>query len=150
MPDYNDYFHQRYFAGCRWIFNPFTEGYAEIRNFLAPREFRIFSVHDHRSTIKIFLVFAAFFVAVQFFYTLGFIGMLVAAVLIVMYLLCASDENRVKVLRWTGIDLLLSGTKSHFRIRYSNKSITLHTARFPWHRGHSDLRHNGRQRRVHA
>ncbi len=38
LPDYNDYFHQRYFAGCRWIFNPFTEGYDEIRDFLAPRE----------------------------------------------------------------------------------------------------------------
>lgn len=38
LPDYNDALHQRYFAGCRWIFNPFTKGYAEIRNYLAPRE----------------------------------------------------------------------------------------------------------------
>ena len=38
LPDYNDYTHVRYFAGCRWIFNPFTEGYAEIRNYLAPRK----------------------------------------------------------------------------------------------------------------
>ncbi len=45
----------------------------------------------------------------QFFYTLSFIGMLVAAILIVMYLLCINFEHRVRVLRWTGIDLILSG-----------------------------------------
>jgi hypothetical protein len=38
LPDYNDLRHQRFFAGCRWIFNPFTEGYEEIRNYLAPRK----------------------------------------------------------------------------------------------------------------
>ena len=37
FPDYNDASHQRFYAGCRWIFNPFTEGYDRIRNFLAPR-----------------------------------------------------------------------------------------------------------------
>ena len=37
LPDYNDLKHQRYYAGCRWIFNPFTEGYDQIRNYLAPR-----------------------------------------------------------------------------------------------------------------
>ena len=42
LPDYNDHFHQRYFAGCRWIFNPFTKGYTEIRNYLAPRESILF------------------------------------------------------------------------------------------------------------
>ena len=47
LPDYNDYRHQRYFAGCRWLFNPFTEGYDQIRNILAPRNFAsclIFSI----------------------------------------------------------------------------------------------------------
>jgi hypothetical protein len=39
LPDYNDLRHQRFFAGCRWIFNPFTEGYPEIRNYLAPRKY---------------------------------------------------------------------------------------------------------------
>ena len=38
LPDYNDLMHRRYFAGCRWIFNPFTKGYDQIRNFLAPRK----------------------------------------------------------------------------------------------------------------
>ena len=38
FPDYNDPEHQRFYAGCRWIFNPFTPGYDQIRNFLAPRK----------------------------------------------------------------------------------------------------------------
>ena len=37
LPDVNDLKHQRYFAGCRWLFNPFTEGYDQMRNILAPR-----------------------------------------------------------------------------------------------------------------
>ena len=39
LSDYNDYQHRRYFAGCRWLFNPFTKGYENIRNYLAPRKF---------------------------------------------------------------------------------------------------------------
>lgn len=38
LPDFNDLKHQRFYAGCRWIFNPFTEGYDEIRSYLAPRK----------------------------------------------------------------------------------------------------------------
>ena len=38
FPDYNDPEHQRFYAGCRWLFNPFTPGYDQIRNFLAPRK----------------------------------------------------------------------------------------------------------------
>ena len=38
LADYNDNLHQRRFAGCRWIFNPFTKGYGEIRNYLVPRK----------------------------------------------------------------------------------------------------------------
>ncbi len=87
LPDYNDNAHRRYFAGCRWIFNPFTEGYDDIRDFLAP----------------------PFFVAVQFFFTLCFIGMLVAVVLIIMYLLFINYDKRVAVLKWTGVDLIISG-----------------------------------------
>ena len=42
FPDYNDLEHKRFYAGCRWIFNPFTEGYEKIRNFLAPRMIIVF------------------------------------------------------------------------------------------------------------
>ena len=52
---------------------------------------------------------AAFFQATQFFFTLCFIGMLIAIVFIVMYLLCINEYYRVSVLRWTGIDLIVSG-----------------------------------------
>lgn len=87
LPDYNDLRHQRFFAGCRWIFNPFTEGYEEIRNYLAP----------------------PFFVATQFFYTLSFINILIAIILVVMYMLCIQDNYRVVALRWIGIDLAVAG-----------------------------------------
>merc|ERR1712086_800523 len=87
FPDYNDPEHQRFYAGCRWLFNPFTPGYDQIRNFLAP----------------------PFFVATQFFYTLSFIAMLIAIIFVVMYLLCVDEYYRVNVLRWTGIDLIIGG-----------------------------------------
>ena len=45
IPDYNDLDHRRFFAGCRWIFNPFTEGYAEIRNYLVPRKCTVGLIH---------------------------------------------------------------------------------------------------------
>jgi hypothetical protein len=52
---------------------------------------------------------SAFFVATQFFFTLCFVGMLLAIAMVLMYLLCIDDYYRVKVLRWTGVDLLISG-----------------------------------------
>jgi len=85
-PDYNDLKHQQYYAGCRWIFNPFTAGYDKIRTYLVP----------------------PFFVAVQFFFTLCFIGVLLASVMVLSYLLCIEDYYRVKVLRWTGFTLVTS------------------------------------------
>ena len=38
LPDYNDPKYQKFFAGCRWIFDPFTEGYSELKNYLRPRK----------------------------------------------------------------------------------------------------------------
>lgn len=29
---------ERFFAGCRWVYDPFTTGYSEIRGFLLPRK----------------------------------------------------------------------------------------------------------------
>lgn len=48
-----------------------------------------------------------FFVATQFFFTICFVGMLVAIAMVLMYLLCIDDYYRVKVLRWIGFDLLV-------------------------------------------
>ena len=55
------------------------------------------------------ITFSAFFVATQFFFTLCFVGMLLAIAMVLMYLLCIDDYYRVKVLRWTGVDLIVSG-----------------------------------------
>ena len=38
LPDQNDLTYKRFFVACRWIFNPFTEGYAEIRYLIVPRK----------------------------------------------------------------------------------------------------------------
>jgi hypothetical protein len=63
-----------------------------------------------RPIFKILFSFcSAFFVATQFFFTLCFVGMLLAIAMVLMYLLCIDDYYRVKVLRWTGVDLLVSG-----------------------------------------
>lgn len=39
LPDVNDDYQRRFFVGCRWVFDPFTHGYDEIRGFLIPRKF---------------------------------------------------------------------------------------------------------------
>lgn len=38
LSDPNDQYLNRFFTGCRWIFDPFTTGYQEIRSFLVPRK----------------------------------------------------------------------------------------------------------------
>ena len=38
FPDPNDLSYKRFFVACRWIFNPFTDGYAEIRYLIVPRK----------------------------------------------------------------------------------------------------------------
>jgi len=38
LSDPNDEYLNRFFTGCRWIFDPFTTGYQEIRSFLVPRK----------------------------------------------------------------------------------------------------------------
>lgn len=36
LADPTDPGEQTFFVGCRWIFDPFTKGYNEIRHFLLP------------------------------------------------------------------------------------------------------------------
>lgn len=38
LADPNDDYNRRFFVGCRWVFDPFTTGYDEIRGFLIPRK----------------------------------------------------------------------------------------------------------------
>lgn len=62
----------RYFVGCRWIYDPFTTGYDQIRGFLVP----------------------SFMVATQFFFTLCFIFVLLAAILTLIYFLCCGPDQK--------------------------------------------------------
>ncbi|CAG9823375.1 unnamed protein product [Phaedon cochleariae] len=64
--------HHRFFVGCRWIYDPFTTGYDEIRGFLVPD----------------------FMVATQFFFTLCFISVLLGAVLTLIYFLCCGPDQK--------------------------------------------------------
>jgi len=50
-----------------------------------------------------------FFIATQFFFTISFVGMLVAGALVMMYLLCIDEFFKVWFLRWSGFDLIISG-----------------------------------------
>lgn len=54
LADPNDDYNRRFFVGCRWVFDPFTTGYDEIRGFLIPREFEINEVTFSFSTIIIY------------------------------------------------------------------------------------------------
>lgn len=36
LPDPQDEYQRRFFVGCRWIFDPFTKGYDQIRGYLMP------------------------------------------------------------------------------------------------------------------
>jgi hypothetical protein len=36
LPDVNDDYQRRFFVGCRWVYDPFTTGYDQIRGFLLP------------------------------------------------------------------------------------------------------------------
>lgn len=38
LPDPSDKYHRRSFVGCRWVYDPFTAGYDQIRGYLLPRK----------------------------------------------------------------------------------------------------------------
>ncbi|XP_014470523.1 PREDICTED: uncharacterized protein LOC106742267 [Dinoponera quadriceps] len=63
---------RRFFVGCRWIYDPFTAGYSEIRGFLLP----------------------AFMVATQVFFTLCFLLGLITFCLILLFTLCCDPERK--------------------------------------------------------
>ncbi|XP_063709849.1 claudin domain-containing protein 1 isoform X2 [Culicoides brevitarsis] len=87
LPDINDDYQRRFFVGCRWIYDPFTTGYDQIRGFLLP----------------------PFMIATQFFFTLTFIGILVSLVLVLLFFLCAGPDQKRFVLLIRVIGFLLLG-----------------------------------------
>lgn len=52
LPDVNDDYQRRFFVGCRWVFDPFTAGYDEIRGFLIPRKIAL--AHFVQSQVRNF------------------------------------------------------------------------------------------------
>ncbi|RZC33837.1 clc-like protein 2 [Asbolus verrucosus] len=76
LADPNDVNQKRFFVGCRWIYDPFTTGYDQIRGFLIP----------------------GFMVATQFFFTLCFISVLISAILTLLYFLCCGPDQKQFVL----------------------------------------------------
>ncbi|XKL60553.1 hypothetical protein PGB90_007610 [Kerria lacca] len=73
LPDPNDEYGRRFFVGCRWIFDPFTTGYDQIRGYLVP----------------------TFMVLTQFFYTLTFLAVLACGIgVLIFFLCCTPHEDR--------------------------------------------------------
>lgn len=103
LPDVNDDAQRRFFVGCRWVFDPFTTGYDEIRGFLIPRKLIIciYLIYLFDLIYGLVLSFTAFMIATQFFYTLCFIGMLVGMGLVLLFFLCAGPDQSyfVKLIR---------------------------------------------------
>ncbi|XP_068086505.1 uncharacterized protein sinu isoform X2 [Anabrus simplex] len=73
----NDDRFKRFFVGCRWVYDPFTTGYDEIRGFLMP----------------------PFMIATQFFFTLCFLGVVISFILVLIFALCfGPEETRFRIL----------------------------------------------------
>ncbi|KAF2901379.1 hypothetical protein ILUMI_04807 [Ignelater luminosus] len=89
LPDPQDQFQRRFFVGCRWIYDPFTTGYDEIRGYLVP----------------------GFMVATQFFFTICFICALIGVILSLLYFLCCGPdmEKFVLLLQVNSIVQLVGG-----------------------------------------
>ena len=69
--------YSRFFNGFRWVFNPFTTGYSEKRDYLKP----------------------AFFIAVQLFFTFCFISMLIALGSTAACVLCLTYDYQVLIFK---------------------------------------------------
>ncbi|XP_045470552.1 uncharacterized protein LOC123677863 [Harmonia axyridis] len=67
----NPYNKDQFFVGCRWLYDPFTSGYDEIRGLLAP----------------------GFMITTQIFFTFCFLAGLVCAILSLLYFLCWGPEQ---------------------------------------------------------
>ena len=93
LPDVNDDYQRRFFVGCRWVYDPFTTGYDELRGFLIPRKFsEVKREMMHKLTLDV--SFAAFMIITQFFMTLSFIGVFVSLVLVLLYFLCGGPDQK--------------------------------------------------------
>ncbi|KAK1119087.1 hypothetical protein K0M31_013592 [Melipona bicolor] len=80
---------RRFFVGCRWVYDPFTAGYSDIRGFLLP----------------------PFMIATQFFFTLCFLLSMISFILILLFTLCCDPEQKryVQLIMTIGGLLLVGG-----------------------------------------
>lgn len=98
LPDVNDDYQRRFFVGCRWVFDPFTTGYDEIRGFLIPRKFHLLFLiwkreKLHSNHVSIFEI-TAFMIVTQLFFTLAFISSLVGFGFVLLFFLCAGPDQK--------------------------------------------------------
>ncbi|RWS12448.1 claudin domain containing protein-like protein [Dinothrombium tinctorium] len=69
---------RKFYSGCRWIF---AEEYRNLND----------------------LLFPAFFVITQVFYTLGFIALLISVIILLSVQLCAILENQIKAFKYLAL-----------------------------------------------
>ncbi|KAF7268119.1 hypothetical protein GWI33_018725 [Rhynchophorus ferrugineus] len=89
LPDPMDNNQRRFFVGCRWIYDPFTTGYDQIRGYLVP----------------------SFMVATQFFFTISFLAALCSVALTLLYFLCCGPDmtRYVSLIKTNALVLLVGG-----------------------------------------
>lgn len=92
LPDPQDEYQRRFYVGCRWIYDPFTTGYDQIRGYLMP----------------------PFIIVTQIFYTLAFIGVLFSLILVLLFFLCCGPDQKyfVELSYLIGITMLSVGVCS--------------------------------------
>lgn len=88
LADVNDNNQRRFFVGCRWVYDPFTTGYDEIRGFLLP----------------------PFMIATQFFFTLCFIGSFASMIAVLVFFLCAGPDQKHFIILIQGIGFVTLGS----------------------------------------
>lgn len=128
LPDPLDQYQRRFFVGCRWVYDPFTTGYDRIRGYLLPGGcfvaqslnslwmkqnkylWIVYSSLIWNITDK--LSFPGFMIATQFFYTLCLLGVLISTILVLIFFLCCSPDQRrfVAIIKTIGFIMLASGT----------------------------------------
>ncbi|XP_015114278.1 uncharacterized protein LOC107039267 [Diachasma alloeum] len=79
----------QFFVGCRWIYDPFTAGWSDIREFLIP----------------------PFMIITQLFFTICFVLMLIAFALVIFFTTCLDPEHRrfVQLIYSIGFILIVAG-----------------------------------------
>ncbi|CAG2055230.1 unnamed protein product [Timema podura] len=120
LPDPQDEYQRRFFVGCRWVYDPFTTGYDEIRGFLIPHWFidRWYRNETSNHTCarehlgkqrRYSMPTPAFMLVTQFFFTLCFLCVLISVILVLLFFLCCGPDQKHFILLVRVISGLLFG-----------------------------------------